>query len=181
MGNFNNFGFELVNVHNEIDSIEDISFEYVKNIIDYICINGINYSDTTTLTIDLNRIYTDVPISVCKDLVNKILQIRNICSNWMNKFSTIDVVNGVEILNETIPSNIEDLKTSVYYTCSIHFDAINGIFISINIEQLRPLIYYIVECAILYSKKDGTGDWDFYSKNIVKNFNFEENQNQINK
>ena len=180
MGNFNNFSFELIPPKDSIDSITDISSENTINIIRYIAENGKNYTDTTTLSIDIFHKF-DIPVEISKELINKILQVRNICSNWMNRYSTIDFINGKEILNDTIPQSLDELKEKVFWTCSRYFDIVSHIFIETNQEVLRGLIYYVVEFCILYSKSDGTGDWDYYSNIVTKNFNFVENQNQINK
>ena len=180
MGNFNNFSFELIPPIEVIDSIADISPEHTINIINFIIEYGKNYSDILTLAINLNQKF-EIPLEISKELISKILQVRNICSNWMNNYSTIDFIDGKEILNDIVPQNIEELKEKVFWTCSRYVDTVSHIFIEINQEVLRGLIYFVVESCVIYSKADGSGDWEYYSNTITKNFNFEENQNQINK
>jgi hypothetical protein len=181
MGNFNNFSFELIQIEKVIDSIDDISFDTIIIMIQYICQNGKNFSDMVSFSNEINSVY-NISIEVCQQLIRQVLQIRNICSNWMNKNSTIGYnKDDSEILNDKIPENIEELKENVFFTCSRHYNNVDHILVIDNIEELRPIIYYIVECAILYSKIDGTGDWEYYINNITKNYNYEDNMNQINK
>lgn len=160
-----------------------VPLDLTRQIAIYIAKNQHGCSKIKTLIEDVRRKYF-LPRNVSEVIVNQVLGIRNVCANWMNKHATIGQEENehgviVPIYNDKIPTSLMTLKSSVLFTCEKYFPLYELIYNVNTFEDLHDEIKFLVDEIVKWSKKDGTGDWNYYVSNVTKGYNYEEIYSQL--
>jgi hypothetical protein len=176
---FNNLSF-TINTDTNQTSLDDLIDPIVGvQIATFIASNGSKCSTVNSMQ-ELIRQNYFVSDRVSSILIEQVLGIRNICANWMNLNATVSFdENGGMINNSVAPTNITELKDSVFFTCERYFSSYEPIYTTTNINDVRDKIDSIVDDAITWSKSDGSGTWEYYLQNITTNYDYNQINNQI--
>lgn len=173
---FNNLSFSI-NTDVTQPILDDLIDPIVGvQIASFIASNGSRCSTISSL-VELIKQNHFVSERIANILIVQVLGIRNICANWMNLNATVDFVNMIN--NTVAPIDIDELKTSAYFTCEHYFSGYDQIYTVVTVEDIRDKIYAIVDDVITWSKSDGSGTWEYYVNNITTNYDYEQINNQL--
>jgi len=177
---FINLGFVL-NGHpaQNNDSSDLISKELAREIFQYIAINGKDYNNINSFAEILRQKFF-VSNRVGKEIIIQSMELRLVCANWMNCNATTGVdENNEDILNTTEPNSLDELKQDAFFTCNRDLSNYDPIYTVNSLEEAITEFNYVIDLIVIWSKIDGSGDWEYYKIKVLENYDFETLNNQI--
>jgi len=176
---FVNLGFVL-NGHTGTTTTNNlISVDLACQIALFVAQNGYIYSSVNSFAEIIRQKYF-IDFSVAKEYIIQLLELRLVACNWMNKNSTIGTdSNGNPILNDIAPQTLDELKEDCLYTSNRDYGLYAPIFTVNSLEEAISQFNYVVDLIVLYSKIDGSGDWNYYKIKILEHYDYPFLQQQI--
>lgn len=161
----------------------------LQAVIGFIATRGHECSNLNSLAELLRSEAYIIPIELAKQIATQLLEIRNVCANYMNCNSNVGPdINDNTIVNTVAPATPTELKDNVWWSVNRHFAFVEAVVSDFNnpeqaaaeLDAFRPMFDMMIDTIIQYSKIDGSGDWNYYSVEIKKNYNYDVINNQVN-
>jgi hypothetical protein len=177
---FVNLGFVLNGHTGTTTTVSNlISVDLACQIALFVAQNGYIYNNVNSFAEIIRQKFL-IDFSIAKEYIVQLLELRLVAANWMNKNSKIGVdENGIDILNDTIPQTLDELKEDCLYTSSRDFGLYQPIFTVDSLDEAIQQFNYVVDLIVQYSKLDGSGTWDYYKVKVLEHYDYATMQQQI--
>lgn len=186
---FNNLSFSIKPKVVINDEPALINPEKLQAVIAFIATRGHECSNLNSMVELLVQEVHIIPAELAREIAMQLLEIRNICANWMNCNSNIgsDITDDNQV-NTVAPVTANELKDSAWWSVNRHFSFVEAVITDFNnpeqcaaeLDAFRPMFDNMIDLIIQYSKLDGSGTWEYYSVAIKEGYDYNVINNQVN-